>query len=106
MSARGRSNEEESPTTRAFVSGFLPVVMTGWVTWQVLEAEHETLLRSQFAVWGAFLAGAVIAALIATFATWRAARPRWGALGGVLAALVAVVVGLIVDLSSSGSLTG
>lgn len=95
-----------SPRTVALAAAAtsVPIGVVAWVLWQVLEGDRDTVLASQFTPWitATLLTAVVVCTAAAT--VWRS-RPGWlGVALGVVLSGVAVAVGLLVDLVTSGGL--
>ena len=88
----------------AAVSTFVPITLLAWVAWQVLERDQDTLLSSQFSQWTLLSLGASALTCVAAGVFWRARNVLVGVGLGVLAAALAVLFGLMVDIVGSGGL--
>jgi hypothetical protein len=88
----------------AAASVFVPIALVAWVSWQVIEGDDDTLVRSQFQHWAtvSFCAAALVLASAGAF--WRSRNVLVGVASGVVVAGLAVAGGLMVDIVTSGGL--
>ncbi len=88
----------------AGASVFVPIALVAWVSWQTIEGDRDTLLRSQFSTWLLVIACAAALTCLAAGVFWRTTGTRAGVILGALAAVLAVMGGLLVDIAGSGGL--
>src|SRR5918993_1118310 len=86
----------------AAASVFVPITLVAWVSWQIMEGEGSTLLRSEFSRWALVTVGVAALTCVVAGVFWRTGKVRVGVLVGVLLAALAVGVGLLVDVATSG----
>lgn len=88
----------------AAASTFVPITLVAWVSWQAIEGDRNTLLRSQFSQWAWVTFGATVLTCVATAVFWRSRKAHIAAALGTLLAGLGVLGGLLVDIVSSGGL--
>ena len=88
----------------AAASVFVPIALVAWASWQAIEGQDDTLLRSQLHRWAivSFCAAALV--LVSAGAFWRSRNVLVGVASGVVLAGLAVAGGLLVDVATSGGL--
>ena len=82
---------------------FLLLTGVAWLAWQALEGSDPTLTRAEFR-WWLLVSGAGAVVVVLTGAVlWRDDDARTGLAVGTVAAALAVLVGLGVDVLTSAS---
>lgn len=93
------------PLVGGATTAFLVNATAAWLTWQILQGDRDTVNHSEFDSWLLVVGAAASATVIATVVALRS--QRWFAAGlilGLVLAGVADVVGLFVDIVTSGGL--
>jgi hypothetical protein len=91
-------------TVVAVASTFVPITLVAWISWQAIEGDGNTLLRSQFSQWAWVTFGAAVLTCGAAAVFWRSRKAHIAVALGTLLAGLAVAGGLLVDIVSSGGL--
>lgn len=91
-------------TVVAAASVFVPITLVAWVSWQAIEGDRGTLLRSQFSQWALVTLGAAVLTCVAAGVFWRSRKMHIGVVLGTLLAGLAVAGGLLLDIVGSGGL--
>ncbi|HYF71280.1 MAG TPA: hypothetical protein VD864_00590 [Nocardioides sp.] len=99
-----RAGRSSGATVVAAASTLVPITLVAWITWQVIEADRETLTSSEFSPWAVVTLGAAVLVGVVAGVFWRSSRTRAGSAVGILLAVVAVLAGLLVDIVGSGGL--
>lgn len=98
---RGRTRH--APLAAA-ASVFLPIALVAWISWQAIEGDGDTPLRSQFQHWAVVVCCAAALVLVCSGAFWQSRNVLVGVASGVVLVGLAVAGGLLVDVVTSGGL--
>ena len=99
-----RTGRSARVVVAAAASVFVPITLVAWVYWQNLEGEEDTLLSDQFSQWQLVTLGGAALTWMVAVVFWQSHKARVGALIGAVLAGLAVMVGLVVDIVTSGGL--
>lgn len=88
----------------AAASVFVPIALVAWISWEVIEGDEDTLLRSEFRGWAIAAFWAAVLTSVSAGVSWRSRNVLAGAAVGIALAGLAVLGGLVVDLVTSGGL--
>lgn len=97
-----RGTRSARVTAFVAVAVFVPITAATWIAWQVLEDGRSTLTSSAFQQWAWVTLGAAVLTCLTAGVLAPSRQARLGILAGLLLAVVAVAVGLWVDIQSSG----